>query len=187
MVAVEYEYRGLMIKTFLGDITKLEVDAIVNAANSHLWMGGGVAGAIKRAGGVEIEEDARRRAPKNEKGEPFVPVGQAVASTAGRLRAKYVIHAPTMEEPGMTTTPKKVEMAMEATLRCAEELGVESIAVPALGTGVGGVSKDEAARRIVRALFRHVDSGTKLKKVILCDINEGQIKAFEEALSTVKP
>ncbi|MBS7247657.1 MAG: macro domain-containing protein [Candidatus Jordarchaeales archaeon] len=183
---MNYEYKNLRIETYLGDITKLEVDAIVNAANSHLWMGGGVAGAIRRAGGVEIEEDARRRAPKNERGEPFVPVGQAVASTAGRLKAKYVIHAPTMEEPGMITTPRKVEMAMEAALRCAEELEVESIAVPALGTGVGGVPKDEAAKRMVKALFRHVDSGTKLKKVILCDVSEEQVRAFDEALSTVK-
>ncbi|MBS7287232.1 MAG: macro domain-containing protein [Candidatus Freyarchaeota archaeon] len=176
----------MRIETVVGDITKLEVDAIVNAANSHLWMGGGVAGAIKRAGGIEIEEDARRKAPKNERGEPFVPVGQAVASTAGRLKAKYVIHAPTMEEPAISTTPKKVEMAMEAALQCAEELGVESLAVPALGTGVGGVPKDEAAKRMVMALLRHVDSGTKLKKVVLCDISEEQVRAFDEALSAAR-
>ncbi len=181
---MKHEYKGLKIETLIGDITKLEVDAIVNAANSHLWMGGGVAGAIKRAGGSEIEEDARRKAPRNEKGEPFVPVGQAVASTAGRLKAKYVIHAPTMEEPAMRTTPEKVEKAMVAALRCAEELGVETIAVPALGTGVGGVPKNEAARRMVKALFRHVDLGTKIKKVILCDLSEEQVRAFDEALST---
>nr|HDO80021.1 O-acetyl-ADP-ribose deacetylase [Candidatus Bathyarchaeota archaeon] len=78
---MNYKYGGLEIITLTGDITKLEVDAIVNAANSHLWMGGGVAGALKRVGGAEIEEDARKKAPKNEKGEPFVPVGEAIAST----------------------------------------------------------------------------------------------------------
>ncbi|MEM1658708.1 MAG: macro domain-containing protein [Candidatus Jordarchaeales archaeon] len=180
---MEREYRGVKIETHVGDITKLEVDAIVNAANSRLWMGGGVAGAIKRAGGVEIEEDARKRAPRDKRGEPFVPVGQAIASTAGKLKAKYVIHAPTMEEPAMATTPEKVEMAMEAALRCAEELGVKTLAVPALGTGVGGVPRDEAARRMVQVLVRHINSGTKLKKIVLCDIDKEQVRAFDEALS----
>ncbi|MHA1632255.1 MAG: macro domain-containing protein [Candidatus Freyarchaeota archaeon] len=182
---MNYKYGGLEIITLTGDITKLEVDAIVNAANSHLWMGGGVAGALKRVGGAEIEEDARKKAPKNEKGKPFVPVGEAIASTAGRLKAKYVIHAPTMEEPAMRTTPEKVEKAMRAALKCAESLNVESLAVPALGTGVGGVPKDEAAKRMVKALIEHVHSGTKLKKVFLCDISESQVKAFDEALTSL--
>jgi len=91
MTSFERTYKGVRIVVLTGDITKQEVDAIVNPANSMLVMGGGVAGAIKRVGGKEIEDESVKHAP--------VPVGEAVATGAGRLKAKYVIHAPTMERP----------------------------------------------------------------------------------------
>ncbi len=156
-----------------GDITKLEVDAIVNAANTHLRMGGGVAGAIKRAGGKEIEDEAVRQGP--------IKIGEAVATTAGKLKAKYVIHSPTMELD-FRTDEEKIRLAMRAALKKAEELGVESIAFPALGTGVGGFPKDRAAKVMVEELKKHIESGSRLKKVILADISEDQVRYFEKEI-----
>ena len=169
-------YRGVEITTHLGDITKLEVDAIVNAANTRLVMGGGVAGAIKRAGGKEIEDEAVRQGP--------IKIGEAVATTAGKLKARYVIHAPTMEMD-FRTNAEKVRLAMRAALKKAEELGIESIAFPALGTGVGGFPKDEAAKIMVEELKAHINAGSKLKKVILADISEEQVKEFQKALDEI--
>ncbi len=167
-------YRGVEVTVHLGDITKLEVDAIVNAANTRLVMGGGVAGAIKRAGGKEIEDEAIKQGP--------IKIGEAVATTAGKLRAKYVIHAPTM---GMDfrTDAEKVRLAMRAALKKAEELGIESIAFPALGTGVGGFPKDEAAKIMVEELKAHIDGGSKLKRVILADISVEQVEEFQRFIN----
>ena len=112
-----------------GDITQLEVDAIANAANDHLWMGAGVAGAIRRAGGDEIEDEAVALGP--------IKVGDAVATGAGRLPARYVIHGAVMGQDLQTNG----KLIGRTTLRClevADELGLESIALPAFGTGVGG-------------------------------------------------
>ncbi|MCX8000807.1 MAG: macro domain-containing protein, partial [Leptospiraceae bacterium] len=159
-------YKGVEVEALHGDITRLEVDAIVNAANTHLLMGGGVAGAIKRAGGKEIEDEAVKQGP--------IKIGSAVATSAGKLKAKFVIHAPTMELD-FKTDEKKVRLAMIAALKKAEELNVKSVAFPALGTGVGGLAKDLVARIMVEELKKHIDSGTKLKKVLLVDINAEQV------------
>lgn len=129
---------GRVLVVVEGDITKAKVEAIVNAANSLMIMGGGVAGAIVRAGGVEIEEEARRYAP--------VPVGEAVVTGAGRLSARYVIHAPTMERPAMRIPLENAVKATEAALRKAGELGVESVALPAMGAGVGGLKVRDVAK-----------------------------------------
>lgn len=168
------QYKGVEIETFLGDITKLEVDAIVNAANTRLYMGGGVAGAIKRAGGKEIEEEAVKKGP--------IKIGEAVETTAGKLKAKYVIHSPTMELD-FKTDENKIRLAMKAALKKADELGIESIAFSALGTGVGGFPKDKAAKVMVEELKKHIDEGTKLKKVILADISEEQVEFFKKAIN----
>lgn len=168
------EYKGVKIEAFLGDITKLEVDAIVNAANTRLYMGGGVAGAIKRAGGKEIEDEAVKKGP--------IKIGEAVETTAGKLKAKYVIHSPTMELD-FKTDENKIRLAMRAALKKADELEIESIAFPALGTGVGGFSKDKAAKVMVDELKKHIDEGTKLKKVILADINKDQVEWFSKVIS----
>ncbi len=127
-----------------GDITKVKADAIVNPANSLMIMGGGVAGAIKRAGGQEIEDEARRHAP--------VPVGRAVATEAGRLKAKYVIHAPTMRYPAMRIGVKNVAMATKAAINLAKELGVKSVAFPAMGAGVGGVPPKASAKTMTEVI-----------------------------------
>ena len=124
-----------------GDITRVRADAVVNPANSLMVMGGGVAGALKRVGGREIEDEARRHAP--------VPVGKAVVTSAGRLRTKYVIHAPTMRYPAMRIGVKNVVLATRAAINLARKLGVRSVAFPAMGAGVGGVSPKASARAMV--------------------------------------
>jgi len=157
-----------------GDITQTQADAIVNPANSGLIMGGGVAGAIKRAGGPTIEKEAIQRAP--------VAVGEAVATTAGKLRAKYVIHAPTMARPAMNTNLTSVEKATTAALKVARELRLSSIAIPGMGTGVGGVPVREAAQTMIGAIRRHLSEGTTLKHILLISIDEGLTSAFESTL-----
>ncbi len=147
----EFTYRGLRIVIKRGDITEEDVDAIVNAANSLMIMGGGVAGAIKRKGGQIIEDEARRYAP--------VPVGEAVATGAGKLRARYVIHVPTMEKPAMKISVENVRRAARAALKEAIKLGIKSVAFPALGAGVGGVPVREAIFTILEEIGRLEDTG----------------------------
>lgn len=125
-----------------GDITGLAVDAIGNAANDHLWMGGGVAGAIKRAGGDEIEREAVGLGP--------IPLGTAVATGAGRLAARYVVHGAVMGQD-LTTDATLVAETTSSCLRVADDLGVESLALPAFGTGVGRFPLEECARLMVEA------------------------------------
>lgn len=173
MTTLERVYKNVTITVTLGDITKLEVDAIVNAANSHLIMGGGVAGAILRAGGKEIQQEANKKAP--------VPIGKAVATTAGKLKAKYVIHAPTMERPAMPTSKQNVRLATRGALECARQLGVGSVAFPGMGTGVGGLNLEEAAEVMVAEIKRHIESGTQLKNIILVGFNTDLTRAFERA------
>ncbi|NPA85662.1 MAG: macro domain-containing protein [Crenarchaeota archaeon] len=107
-------------------------------------MGGGVAGAIKRKGGEEIEREALEKAP--------VPVGSAIATGAGRLKVRYVIHAPTMERPAMRIPPENAYLATKAALELAKKMGLKKIALPLMGTGVGGLSVEEAVREMARAM-----------------------------------
>src|SRR5918999_6376144 len=124
------------------DITALEVDAIANAANTQLMHGGGVAGAISRAGGPAVQRESDERAP--------IGLGEAVETTAGDMPARWVIHAATMELGGPTSADI-IERATRSTLAKAEELGCRSLALVAFGTGVGGFPLDEAARIMVAA------------------------------------
>ena len=112
----------MKITVLKSDITTLEVDAIVNAANSHGWLGGGVAGAIKRNGGQEIEDEAVSQAP--------TPIGQAIVTTAGKLSCKAVIHAPTMAEPASPSTPQNIMAATLAALSLARDKGYKRVAIP---------------------------------------------------------
>ena len=124
------------IEVVQGDITEQDVDAIVNAANNELWMGAGVAGAIVRRGGREIEADAIRQGP--------IGVGESVITGAGTLTARHVIHAAAMGQD-LRTDREKIRQATDSALTLAEERGLNSIALPALGTGVGGFPVDECA------------------------------------------
>src|ERR687885_875905 len=140
------------------DITKLEVDAIANAANTELRHGGGVAGAIVRAGGRSIQEESDRLAP--------IGLGEAVATSAGELPCRWVIHAATMELGGPTSA-EAIRRATASTLRRADELGARSLALVAFGTGVGGFPLDEAARIEIEEVRRHLDAGaSSLDRVV---------------------
>lgn len=143
-----------------GDITDSDCEAIVNAANDRLWMGAGVAGAIKRKGGAEIEREAVATGP--------IPVGSAVATGAGRLRARYVIHAAVMGQD-LRTDAATIAAATRSALQVAEELGVSSIAFPALGTGVGGFSIRECARLMLDVASHHDGEHVKTITFVLFD------------------
>ena len=164
-----------MIEVLDVDITTLEVDAITNAANARLLHGGGVAGAISRAAGEALERESRAKAP--------IAVGDAVETTGGDLPARFVIHAATMQEPAGRTSADIIRRATAATLWKAEELGVRSLALVAFGTGVGGFPIDQAAEIEVEEVTRHLESGSKLERVIFAVRGTDAVEAFRRALS----
>jgi len=156
---------GIIVKK--GDITQIDCDAIVNPANSHGYMGGGVAGAIKRIGGVEIEKEAISKAP--------IKIGKAVSTKAGLLPCKYVIHAPTMEKPAMRIGIENVKLATKAALNLGANLNLKTIAIPGMGTGVGGVPTDDAAKAI-SDIAKEFEK--KFEKIILIDRNQEMVDSF---------
>ncbi len=155
-----------------GDIAAVEADAVANAANDHLWMGAGVAGALKRAGGEEIEREATALGP--------IERGSAVATGAGRLPARWVIHGAVMGQD-LTTDAGLVRRTTRACLELADELGCASLALPAFGTGVGGFPLDECARIMVEETRRF--SGGSLERVIFAVFGAEARDAFEQAVS----
>src|SRR5882762_1188640 len=160
-----------------GDITDWEVDAIVNAANSTLAMGTGVAAAIKRKGGVIIEEEAIRQGP--------VEVGEALLTPGGNLKATHVIHAVVMG-PDLKTDAEVVARATRAVLAVADKHRLTSIAMPALGTGVGHVAPAAAAEAMIEAVAAHVKGGkTALKRVLFVLYLEDAYRAFTDTLKRV--
>ena len=155
-----------------GDIAALEVDAVANAANNALWMGAGVAGALKRAGGEEIEREAVALGP--------IEVGDAVATGAGRLPARWVIHGAVMGQDLQTDA----ELVARTTRRClevADELGARSLALPAFGTGVGGFPVDECALIMVEAVEAYEPES--LDRVVFAVFGGDALVAFERALA----
>ena len=156
------------------DITRLDVDAIANAANTMLKHGGGVAGAISRAGGPEVQRESDRVAP--------IELGDAVETTAGKMPAKWVIHAATMELGGPTSADI-IRRATASTLRKADELGAKSLGLVAFGTGVGGFSLDEAARIEIDEVRLHLAEGSALEQVVFAVFGEEARLAFENALA----
>jgi O-acetyl-ADP-ribose deacetylase (regulator of RNase III) len=152
------------------DITQLDVDAITNAANTQLLHGGGVAGAIRRAAGPELERESRERAP--------IGLGDAVETTAGDLAARWVIHAATME-PGGPTSADTIERATRSTLSVAERLGCRSLALVAFGTGVGGFALDEAAQIMVGVAAPHEG---ELERIVFAVHGDAAETAFREAV-----
>lgn len=170
---MEKHVGNVMIRLVEGDITELDVDAIVNAANNELWMGAGVAGAIKRKGGQVIEDEAISKGP--------IPVGEAVATTAGALRARWVIHAAAMGAD-LVTDAEKIRSATANALKRFAELGLRSIAFPALGTGVGGFPVGAAARvmlEVVKQTANELPPGTV---VIFALFGRPSLEAFQQEL-----
>jgi len=154
---MELKVNQTVIKIVKGDITAFTTDAIVNASNNHLWMGGGVAGAIKHAGGKVIEEEAVRLGP--------IPIGEAVITGAGKLKAKYVIHAAGMGQD-LQTDAEKIALATRNSLHRAKQYHLSSIAFPAIGTGVGGFSAGSAAEVMVQEAINHAKQDTSLTEII---------------------
>jgi O-acetyl-ADP-ribose deacetylase len=152
------------------DITALDVDAIANAANTQMMHGGGVAGAIRRAGGSAVESESRAAAP--------IGLGEAVSTSGGEMPCKWVIHAATMELGGPTSA-EIIERATRSTLARAEELGCRSLALVAFGTGVGGFPLEEAARVMVGAAREHEGS---LERILFAVRGEEAERAFRAAL-----
>ncbi|MBV8735061.1 MAG: macro domain-containing protein [Solirubrobacterales bacterium] len=155
------------------DITALEVDAIANAANTELRHGGGVAGAIARAGGSVIHRESAQRAP--------IGLGEAVETGGGEMPCKWVIHAATMELGGPTSA-EIIGRATASTLRRADELGARSLALVAFGTGVGGFPVVRAARIEVDEVRKHLDRGSGLERVVFAVRGADAREAFERAL-----
>lgn len=164
-------YRIEIVK---GDITGVDVEAIVNAANNELWMGSGVAGAIKSAGGEIIEREAMAKGP--------IMPGEAVYSTAGKLPYKAVIHAAVMGQD-LRTTDKLIRQATVATLNIAEKLKLSSLALPAFGTGVGGFPMKACAYIMTRAVYGYQPLSKRLEVVQFCLFDEYGYQVFKDALA----
>lgn len=171
------------IEIHLGDITAMDTDAIVNAANNQLILGAGVAGAIRRAGGPSIQEECDAIGP--------IPLGEAALTGAGALKARHVIHAASMG-PGAPTTARSLEDATRNALRRAEERHLESIAFPAIGTGIAGFPLDDCARIMIAAVLAHFGererrgrTGT-LRRVCFVLFDEAARDTFAETLAPLQ-
>jgi len=159
-----------------GSLLEAEADAIVNATNSLGLMGNGIAGVIKKAAGGAVEEEAKKLAP--------IPVGKAVLTTAGNLKFKAIIHAPTMEIPGIRIPLVTVGKATKAALRLADEKGFSVIAFPGMGTGVGGVKKEVAANAMIETIADF--NAQNLKKIILSDIDKELVEEWKKVMANRK-
>ena len=158
------------LEVLQADVTKLDVDAITNAANTQLKHGGGVAAAISRAGGADVQRESDEKAP--------IGLGDAVATTAGDMPARHVIHAATMELGGPTSA-EIIERATRSTLATADELGCRSLALVAFGTGVGGFPLEQAAQLMVGAVREY--RPRSLTRVIFAVHGDAAERAFRAA------
>jgi len=147
---------GLTVEVMQGDLTRQDVDAIVNAANNDLELGGGVAGAIARAGGPAIQAECRTIGP--------VEVGDAAITSGGNLKARYVIHAASMRL-GSPTSADSLRQSTRRSLEIASEKGLRSIAFPAVGTGIARFPLDECARIMVDEVIAHASTRSSLEEV----------------------
>jgi len=160
------------LKIIKADITQLDTDAIVNAANNKLLMGGGVAGAIRKKGGKIVEEEAVKKGP--------IKIGEAIETSAGALKARYVIHAATMGLD-FKTDEVKIRQSCANSLKLAEKLKLKSIAFPALGCGVGGFSLVAAAKIMAQEVFKHLrENNCGLSEIIFCLYNDEAYQAFQK-------
>ncbi len=174
MEVVQVKVGESSVELIEGDITELEVDAIVNAANTDLVLGAGVAGAIAAKGGPAIQEECNKIAP--------IGLGQAAATTAGELRAKYVIHAAGMG-PDRKTNSGVLETVTRNTLLCAEDKKAKTVAFPAIGTGIGGMSLQDSAKIMLGVVLDYLSEGTNyLKKVMFALYGSRAFDAFRDEL-----
>jgi O-acetyl-ADP-ribose deacetylase (regulator of RNase III) len=162
------------IRVVRGDITEMDVDAIVNAANSHLQHGGGVAGAIARKGGSLIQEESNRIG--------FVPVGSCAITTGGRLKARHVIHA-VGPRWGEGDEEKKLKNAVYNTLELASQKSFQSLAIPAISAGIFGFPKERCASIIVNQVISFLkEQPTNLREVTFCLMDDDIIGFFSDSI-----
>jgi O-acetyl-ADP-ribose deacetylase len=168
---------GVTLALMRGNIVEVQVDAIVNAANSGLRGGGGVDGAIHRAGGPQIMEECRKIGG--------CPTGSAVATTAGRLPAKYVFHAVGPIYSGSQNDGLLLASAYQSCLDLAEQHQVKSIAFPSLSTGIYGYPLQLAAPIALRTIIEHIQKPTSLQQVLMVLFGEDSYSAHEQALDQI--
>jgi O-acetyl-ADP-ribose deacetylase len=154
-----------------GDITEMDTDAIVNAANNDLVLGAGVAGAIHRKGGDEIQKECDAIGS--------IPVGYAAITGGGRLKARYVIHAASMGLGGVRTTAKSLRTSAAHSLRLAAERNLKSIAFPAVGTGVSGFPVEECAQIMLQEAVQHLRGETSLEKIYFVLFDPASLQTFQ--------
>ena len=157
-----------------GDLTEMDADALVNAANNDLQLGGGVAGAIRRKGGDAIQRECDAIGS--------IPIGGAAITSGGNLRARYVIHAASMRLGGETTA-RALQLSTAHALRLASERGLTSIAFPAIGTGIAGFPIPECARIMLREVAEHLKKTTSLQKVYFVLFDASALSEFEKVLA----
>ncbi len=161
-----------------GDLTEMDVDAIVNAANNDLILGGGVAGAIRRKGGDEIQRECDAAGP--------IPVGGAAITTGGKLKARHVIHAASMQLGGGTTAAS-LRSSTAHSLRIAAREGLKSIAFPAVGTGVAGFPMRECAEIMLGEAVRHLREGSSLEKIHFVLFDAASLDVFRAVMKEIYP
>jgi len=157
-----------------GDLTEMDTDAIVNAANNDLKLGGGVAGAIRRKGGPQIQAEC------DEIG--AIPIGGAAITSGGKLKARHVIHAASMQLGGRTSA-QSLKSSTAHALRIADQEGLKSIAFPAVGTGIAGFPLRECAEIMLRELGKHLERSTSLEKVYFVLFDQDALEVFEQVFS----
>jgi O-acetyl-ADP-ribose deacetylase (regulator of RNase III) len=171
------KFDGKTIYCEKGDITEANTEAIVNAANNHLWMGAGVAGAIKRKGGQQVEDEAIKLGP--------IEVGEAVVTGAGKLNTRYVIHAAVMGQD-LRTDDNLISITTRNTLKLAEKHKIESIAFPALGTGVGGFPIDRCAKLMIQEAHTFLKNSAAVETVGFILFDSNSYDAFADELHNYK-
>jgi len=170
----EIKVKNSLLKLKQGDITELETDAIVNAANSQLIMGGGVAGAIRRKGGPRVQEECNKIGGTH--------VGGAVITTGGNLKAKYIIHAvgPRM---GEGNEDEKLKNATLNSLKLMDDNNLHTIAFPAISTGIFGYPIDRCAKIMIATVKKYLKGDTQIKSVIFCLYTQSDFDVFEKELN----
>src|ERR1700751_5892249 len=158
------------VEILQGDLTEMDTDAIVNAANNDLQLGGGVAGAIRRKGGLQIQAECNEIGP--------VPVGGAAITSGGNLKARYVIHAASMQLGG-TTSAQSLRSSTAHSLRIAAQKGLKTIAFPAIGTGIAGFPMEECAEIMLSEVAAHLKQDTSIEKVFFVLFDDEALKTFK--------
>jgi len=177
---MEKKVRNSILELIEGDITEMETDAIVNAANSHLQHGGGVAGVIVRKGGWIIQEESNKIG--------YIPTGEAAITTAGKLKAKHVIHAVgPVWRGGRENEEQKLQNATLNSLKLANKNDLGSIAFPAISAGIFGFPVDRCAKIMLSTTIEYLNGETKLERVVFCLYGKKSFEVFQKELEVQLP